>query len=378
MREVAEILKSAADTSGLTRVRFAERNAPKSISDVTVMFLLPDLRSSMIASSLLLKRYREEAKGSKYFILCSWPGFQGMFPYVDEFWSVPESSMRSLFSQSHSFLNNSSEALTFVRSLNRFFDDVVDGDVLTPYYANGLTSDFFKRFSEVKCYKPVVPSSVVLGNEFGREMNRFHGQKVFLYPSVSVQGWRRGSLSVTKIGPEFWVMLAKRLVSEGYTPVIYKGPLCHDISADMAGSSVTVTDPDISHVMAAMRSCGCVLDVFNDISRLALAARCPFLVVDERARYVGLKEYEIDDLCADGIPREYIYSFSTIITSGEPTLWGTSLIDGIVTKLSCLFRDWDRDAWPTASEQEITMPYSRVRTITEKRLGARFIKVPRM
>src|SRR5687768_6605532 len=97
VREVAEIIKSAAAQSGLDRVRFPDRNVPASLSDVTVLLMLPDLRSTAVASALLLKRYREQAKGSKYFILCSWPGQQGLYPYVDEYWSVPAASVKNLF-----------------------------------------------------------------------------------------------------------------------------------------------------------------------------------------------------------------------------------------------------------------------------------------
>ena len=45
-----------------------------------------------------------------------------------------------------------------------------------------------------------------------------------------------------------------------------------------------------------MRMTGCVLDVFSGISKLALAARTPFIYVDDRARYVSLKEVELDDI----------------------------------------------------------------------------------
>ena len=57
------------------------------------MVLFPDMRSSCVASALLLKRYREEIKGSKYFILVSWPGFGGLFPFVNEYWEVSDESL---------------------------------------------------------------------------------------------------------------------------------------------------------------------------------------------------------------------------------------------------------------------------------------------
>ena len=49
---------------------------------------------------------------------------------------------------------------------------------------------------------------------------------------------------------------------------------------------VFVEEHDILQVLDSfMRATGCVLDVFNGLSRLALLARCPYLCIDERSRY---------------------------------------------------------------------------------------------
>ncbi len=87
---VPQILKNAADKTGFRRVRYSEKKIPTSISNVTVFLFLGDIRSSFILSSLLLRRFREESKGSRYFILCSWPGHEALYPYVDEYWEISE------------------------------------------------------------------------------------------------------------------------------------------------------------------------------------------------------------------------------------------------------------------------------------------------
>ena len=79
MIDVNSFVKRAAEKSSFNRVRFQESNMPTNISNITVMPFFGDIRSTFILSSMLLHRYKEEKKGSKYFILCSWPGFESYF-----------------------------------------------------------------------------------------------------------------------------------------------------------------------------------------------------------------------------------------------------------------------------------------------------------
>ena len=88
LNAVADFLSRASDRNGFIRERFEERKIPTDHSSLIIMPFFGDLRSSCILSSLLLQRYREETKGSKYFIFASWPGFQGLYPYVDEYWAI--------------------------------------------------------------------------------------------------------------------------------------------------------------------------------------------------------------------------------------------------------------------------------------------------
>jgi hypothetical protein len=123
-----------------------------------------------------------------------------------------------------------------------------------------------------------------------------------------------------------------------------------------------------------MRATGCVLDLFSGISRIAIAARCPYLMMDERAKHVALKEYEIDDLCATGLPRDYIFGFPTIIRSGDPNLWKLNIFDLTLKRLEVLAGKIDPNNLPSTSESNEVVTYDQVRKRKIKRLGPRFIK----
>ena len=71
---VNTILKKASDRISFDRVKYQEKNVPTHIENVCCMVFFGDIRSQFLASSMLMKRVKEELFGSKYFILCSWPG----------------------------------------------------------------------------------------------------------------------------------------------------------------------------------------------------------------------------------------------------------------------------------------------------------------
>ena len=92
MNSVVDFLKRTSERNGFNRDRFEERKIPTDFSNVCILPFFGDLRSTCILSSFLLHRYRQEVKSSRYFILASWPGFQGLFPYVDEYWSITDNA----------------------------------------------------------------------------------------------------------------------------------------------------------------------------------------------------------------------------------------------------------------------------------------------
>ena len=339
-----------------------------------------DIRSLFITSSLLLKRYREEEKGSKYFIFCSWPGFQGLFPYVDEYWSVAdEDILKRFYSEASQFRNKSNFLSVYYRNLNQYFfeDVVVSHEVLSNYYNHGITDNFWNKYKHIKRTLPLVPSTAHLSKDFIRELAARGGFKVFIYPSCYVSIWRSNNVEQISVSKNFWITLLKRLVSEKFVPVVCKNQFTYDVSSDMVDKCVYFTDTDVSKLLAAMRATGCVLDLFTGISKLALAARCPFLMVDERTRYTTLKEYEIDDLCGKNLPKQYIFSFPTIIEGGEPGIWNFNILDNIMVRLHTFMPELDRDNWPSTGESTEIIPYEVVRKKKLKRIGTKLLKVPK-
>lgn len=376
---VADFLKRAADRNGFHRERFEEKKIPTDHANIVILPFWGDLRSMCVLSTLLLHRYRQESKSSKYFILASWPGFQGLFPYVDEYWAMTdESHMKRFYEQSEGFRNKADLATIYLRNLNEFFRDVVDYKELAVFYQNGLTNAYFDRFKETKRFMPFLPSAAVLGKEFSRELATKPGYKVFIHPSLFVKQWNVGKSQNVRAKREFWVELIEKLLANNYVPVIWQNYLSYDISQEFVDRCIFTGEKDVIRALSSMRATGCVLDVFNSLSRLAIVARCPFICIDERSRYSSQKEHEIDDLCGMKMPREYIFTFSTIVTDGNPMNWSNDIFQSILHKLDNFIPLLDRDTWASTGEiVEVVSYKTLVRTTDAKKLGTRLLKVPR-
>lgn len=375
--DVSTILKRASDKSGATRVRYREKDVPTSVEGVTVLPFFGDRRSSFVLSSLLLRRIKEELKGSRYFVLLSWPGDEGMYQCADEYWCVEdESTLRKLADDMSGFGNLSSIMPLLHRSLNEYFYDVMSDKDILPYYSDGLTSAFFERFRHVKVSLPSIPSASSLGGDLSRSISRSNN-RIFVSPSRYIYSWRNGAPASLKAPREFWSALLDHLVSDGFVPVVHSDLFSYDMSSEFSDSCIHLGRADSLKAMSAMRACGCVLDVFTGNSRMALSARCPFLCFDERQRFNGLKEYEINDLCGLGVPRDYIFSFAALVEKGNSGVWKSNIFDHMSVKLKAIQSSVDRDSWPTPVESNDIVPYDSVRKKKLKKLGSRFIKVER-
>jgi len=379
MSDVVGFIRKAADRCGFLRERYDDNRLPTDVSRFCVVPFFGDLRSTFVLSSLLLRRFRDEERGSKYVILASWPGFGGLFPYADEYWGLQDTQvLKKLYQESSQFRNKSPLVATYYRDLNQYFfeDMVIPSDQFNSHYREGIKDGFWVRYKKIMRFMPSVPSTANLGKEFNRDLASRGGFKVFLFPSTHLQHWRLGDIGTMPISKDFWIILAKRMLAEKFVPVIYKSFMTHDLSGDLTGKCLFVDEPDIGKVMATMRATGCVLDLFSGISRLAIAARCPFLMVDERSRYASLKEYEIDDLCGKSLPKQYIFSFPTIIESGTIETWNDNILDSVIARLNTFLPDLDRDMWPSTGESFEQVPYDTIRKIKMKRFGTRLLKIP--
>ena len=171
MLDINGIMRKASEKSGMTRVRYKEKNLPTSIENIVVFPFFGDHRSSFILSSVLLRRIKEETKGSKYFVLASWPGHEGLFPYVDEYWHVEdEGALEKLINDASGFSNLSSVLSLMTKSLNQHFYEVMDSSDLIPYYENGIAKGFFERFKHVKVSLPYIPSPATMGLDVARTL----------------------------------------------------------------------------------------------------------------------------------------------------------------------------------------------------------------
>jgi hypothetical protein len=380
MRDIAGLISKAAEKTGFQREFFELNNIPTEPSNIMVVTFFGDIRSLFVLSSLLLHRFKEQDKPSKYIILCSWPGFSCFFPYMDEYWSIQnEAHVKKLYASASGFINKNEIINQYHRNLNQyFFEDLVSLDTqFEAYYNNGLTTEFWNKYKRVKVFLPSVPSAISTGRDFNREFVEKGGYKVLVYPITNIMSWHNNQPRSISVPKDFWTALITRLLKERFVPVVCKNALTYDLSSDFSGKCIYFSETDMSKVLSVMRMTGCVLDVFSGISRYALAARTPFVCVDERSRYIGLKEYEIDDLCCLNVPKKYIFSFSTIIEGGAAASWDFDIFNSIIAKLRDFLPSIDKEKLPTTGQSLEFVSYDLVRDRKLNRIGTRLLKMPR-
>lgn len=380
MKDIAGLLAKAAEKTGFQRDFFKEENIPTDSSNIVIIPFFGDLRSLFVLSTFLLHRYKEQDKPSKYIIFCGWPGFASLFPYVDEYWSIAnESHVKKLYLTVDGFGNDGELVGQYCRNLNQyFFEDVVDvAAQFSPYYKGGLTDEFWNKYKQIKRFSPEVPSSALIGKEFNKDFAEKGGFKILVYPSTHIVNWHNNSVRAIPVPKDFWAALISRLLASRFMPVVCKSFMTHDLSAEFSKNCIYFSDMDMGKVLSVMRMTGCVLDVFSGISRLALAAKTPCVILDERTKYVGLKEYEIDDLCGYDIPKKYIFSFSTIIEGGNAASWDFDILNSVVIKLNEFLPSLDRNLLPSTGQSLEIVSYDLVRSRKLKRLGTRLLKVPK-
>lgn len=369
MTEIPEFIKKIAEKTGFRRERYVEKNMPTSHDNIAVILFYGDMRSEFVMSTLLLHRLKD-LYASKYLILCSWSGHAGLYPYVDEYWSpIDEGLINSLANGAIGFDNQEKDKVLFQeRQLNRYLENVIKLD--DKYYDHGFTKVFFDDFKWIVYNLPSIPSSKI---EFNRLLAQKSGYKVLLHPVKYSRSWRQGRESLVKLPIEFWYNLVNKLCDKGFSPIVYQDYFTYDISPELEGKCVYVTG-DIMEALAAMRTTGCVLDVFSGVSRWASVARTPFVACAERRLYNEVKEYELDCLCNGNLPFKYIFYFPTLIEAGH---WN-ELISNVVSKLEEFIPSLDRDKFPSTAESSVVCPYSLVKVKKQKKLGTKFIKVERL
>jgi len=370
-QSIPDLIARYAQECGFERERFVDVKLPSDFDKVVVILFFGDFKALALASMFLLKPFCENVLKDRYVIFCSYPGMGGLFPWVDEYWHIAdELSVSDLLTKSSGFVNNTSKVELLEKQFRRRFFTVLTNENFSLYYDKGFTTTFFDNFKKIDRYFP----SVV--NWRGETDMAMRGKdSVFLFPVTEGKCWDRGKEVSLKFPKEFWIKLTERFLDKNFLPIIYQNQITFDISSNFGERCFYCTDRNFLSVLSAMRATGCVLDVFSGISRMALIARCPFIFMDERQRYVQSKEFEINDLSIAGeYPYRYIFSFPTVISSGNYF----EIIDQLVNVSVDFISANKKIDLPFGGESCKQISYDIVREHKARKLGIHFIKIERL
>lgn len=367
---IPSFLKRASQQTGFDRERYVEANIPDDWSNVVVFVFFGDLRSESILSMLILHQYIKKFYKNKYFIVCSWQGHAGLFPYADEFWSIGDQmTIKDLFKYTDGFHNASPKYINIIKNFTKYFNLVLDSSDIEKYYFNGLTKDYFDTFGEVVKFFPALPSPKI---DLNKELNLRNNKSIFIYPIKTICKWNKSGFDVT-VGYDFWVKLIQNMLDNNLVPVIYQNYMTYDVSKNFGDKCLYITDNNILSLMSSMRLTTCVLDVFSGIARIAVIARCPFVVLDERMRYINAKESEINDLCGNSLCK-YIFSFSSILNGGNYE----EMSNLILYNMKEFIVKLNGHKLLSSAEFNDVVSYDIVKKHKQKKFGMHFIKVERL
>ncbi len=131
----------------------------------------------------------------------------------------------------------------------------------------------------------------------------------------------------------------------------------------------------MAQLMSVMRCIDCTIDLFSDISKIAILARTPFLLCTERSRYVDGRDGEILDISAKNIEKQTVFTFPNVIETGNINSWFTNLIELILSKLDKV--PFGKELLP-GTELTLEQDINQIKKNRVNRFGARFIKVPKV
>jgi len=366
MSEVLDFIQRVIDRTGFTREVFVDRKLPLNLSRLRIIPFFGDSRSEFVLATLILPRLFPE----DYTIVCSWPGHGGLYSGISEYWSITDEDALSDLARNLDGFNNF-KAGQYERLLLRYFDNVTTIDQLVPqYYLHGFGEMFFENFDKIEYHLPSLPS-VSLGWDDTAALNR--KERIFLMPTKYITRWsNKGSSSQMFVEEKFWSNLVNKLLARDYMPILMQNYMTYDLSPEFASQCAYITERNILARLGVMRACDCVLDVFNGLSRYALAARCPYFICDERQRYFSTRDYILDDLCGSELPKGFLFSFAPMATTDA----AERVNSAIVNRLYDFLLKVNRNSLPSTVECTQSLSYDNIRKREINRIGVRFISLP--
>lgn len=328
MNKTAEFLKRESDKLGYSREYFLEKNVPDNPSDIIVVAFYGELRSLFWFSSVIFNKLVEENVG-KYIILCSWPGMKGLFPNVNEYWSIKDQSQVQKIGNTAGFFNNTSDfVISEYRNLIYRFEHVYK------------TDDFnVPELTHLKLHLPQIPS-VAKVNQYIR--NQLQRNSIVIFPNKNAYVWENKELKPIALSKNFWDKVVHKLLGLGYKPVIWQNVLSHDLSPEFAEKCTYLNNMAIEDVMSVMHEVGLVLDMFSGVSKIALQSRTSFISVDERERYIDQQDALVEDNWMHQLQKLYVFSFAKLSTSGNLEDWCNSFLDAALVKLEYFKTNLDK------------------------------------
>jgi hypothetical protein len=375
-----EFLNNVAEKINFKRQKYDDSNSPTDLDDILVISYFGDIKHTCILSEFILNNFKK-LKNSKYLILISYPGFEHLFPYIDEYWSPSDlSNINQIFLNSEYFENKSKFYIDLTRNLNENFRNVMTADSFKEFYYNKFTDKFWESFNfETNFFLPMIASSSVLPKETIKTIN-LNNSKVFIHPSQTINVWSNGKYNKVLINKNFYIELIKYLKENKIFPVIWNNNFSYDLSSEFKEQidCLTINSNNMFEILPAIRMTGLCLDIFNDISKFSNIARTPSLIFEERNKYFLSKEYELDDILNLGLPGKRLFALSNTIIRGNKSYWEREIFNPIKSYCDEYLPYIDKESLPNTSEINKKMDISLIRKLKNIKLGTKFIKIEKL
>ena len=374
---VSDFLKITSKKLNFNREKYIEKNIPSNFDQITVLFNLGDLRNTLSLSSMILPKFRKETKSLRYFIVFSYPGFSSLFPYADEFWSFDQENFLRIYNSSLGLDNFNSLKTIYLRHFNENFREVIKSESFNDIYDHFFLKRYWEKNKNIRIILPQIINSYSSNDVFVEKYSNINtNRKIFIFPNKTMQIIRKGKLTYEEIKVEFWINLIKKLLNNNISVICVKHPLTHDISSHFIDEKniLFFNEIDLNQIMSLMRMSECVFDFFSGISRLAIAARTPYILADERIRYFNYKEYEFEDVVGESLYGDRFFIFADLLNANNDLY--SNIASNIISKIDKI-KKISKGILSSEYIDKLSN-YQNVRYYQSKKMGLNFLKFPKV